>query len=145
MKVLFLSVPTGQGHHQTAKAVLEYFKSNEDVECRFLDVVDDVSPMLADSLQQGYLLSTKMTPRIYGRIYDMADQRNQEKSDQEKRSHTPALADDSPAYTQGLDRSQDGGRQEDREQLPCPPGTDLHGKGRGASGSAGRVASQLSP
>lgn len=80
MKVLFLSVPTGQGHHQTAKAVLEYFKNNEDVECRFLDVVDDVSPMLADSLQQGYLLSTKMTPRIYGRIYDMADQRNQEKN-----------------------------------------------------------------
>lgn len=80
MKVLFLSVPTGQGHHQTAKAVLEYFKENENVECRFLDVVDDVSPVLADSLQQGYLLSTKMAPHIYGRIYTMADQRNTEKN-----------------------------------------------------------------
>ncbi len=80
MKVLFLSVPTGQGHHQTAKAVLEYFKNNENVECRFLDVVDDVSPMLADSLQQGYLLSTKMTPRIYGHFYDKAVQRNPEKN-----------------------------------------------------------------
>lgn len=80
MKVLFLSVPTGQGHHQTAKAVVEYFKGNEDVECRFLDVVDDISPMLADSLQQGYLLSTKMTPHIYGRIYNMVDQRNAEKN-----------------------------------------------------------------
>ncbi|MBR7164239.1 MAG: glycosyltransferase [Clostridia bacterium] len=80
MKVLFLSVPTGQGHHQTAKAVVEYFKSNEEVECRFLDVMDNVSPILADSLQQGYLLSTKMTPHIYGRFYDLADQRNYTKN-----------------------------------------------------------------
>lgn len=76
MKVLFLSVPTGQGHHQTAKAVLEYFKSNQEVECRFLDIMDNVSPMLADSIQQGYLLSTKVTPHIYGRFYDMADKRD---------------------------------------------------------------------
>ena len=61
MKVLFLSVPTGQGHHQTAKAVLEYFEGNEDVECRFLDVVDNTSTFLADSLQKGYLLSTTVT------------------------------------------------------------------------------------
>lgn len=76
MKVLFLSVPTGQGHHQTAKALLEYFKDNEMVECRFLDIMDNVSPYLADSIQQGYLLSTKVTPHIYGRFYDMADRRD---------------------------------------------------------------------
>ncbi len=76
MKVLFLSVPTGQGHHQTAKAVLEYFKGNEDVECRFLDIMDYISPVLAESLQKGYLLSTKMTPHVYGRFYDIADRRD---------------------------------------------------------------------
>ncbi len=75
MKVLFLSVPTGQGHHQTAKAVLEHFKSYEDVECRFLDIMDHVSPILAESLQKGYLLSTKVAPGIYGRFYDLADRR----------------------------------------------------------------------
>ncbi|MBE7047821.1 MAG: glycosyltransferase [Ruminococcaceae bacterium] len=76
MKVLFLSVPTGQGHHQTAKAVLEYFKENENVECRFLDLVDNTSPFLAESLQKGYLLSTKVTPKMYGTFYDMADRRD---------------------------------------------------------------------
>ncbi len=75
MKVLFLSVPTGHGHHQTAKAVVEYFKANENVECRFLDVVDNISPVLAESLQKGYLLSTKVTPRAYGTIYDIIDRR----------------------------------------------------------------------
>lgn len=76
MKVLFLSVPTGQGHHQTAKAVLEYFEGNEDVECRFLDVVDNTSTFLADSLQKGYLLSTTVTPKVYGTFYDLADKRD---------------------------------------------------------------------
>ena len=79
MKVLFLSVPTGHGHHQTAKAVLEYFQGNENVECRFLDVLDNTSPVLADSMQQGYLLSTKVTPRMFGRFYNLADRRNTEK------------------------------------------------------------------
>ena len=79
MKVLFLSVPTGHGHHQTAKAVLENFQGNEDVECRFLDVLDNTSPVLADSMQQGYLLSTKVTPRMFGRFYNLADRRNTEK------------------------------------------------------------------
>ncbi len=79
MKVLFLSVPTGQGHHQAAKAVLDAFRGNEDVECRFLDVFDHVSPMLAESLQTGYLLSTKVTPRVFGTFYDLADKRDYNK------------------------------------------------------------------
>lgn len=76
---MFLSVPTGQGHHQTAKAVQEYFKDNEAVECRFLDIIDYVSPVLADSLQRGYLLSTKVTPKVYGTMYDLADRRDYSK------------------------------------------------------------------
>ncbi len=81
MKILFLSVPTGQGHHQTAKAVVEHFQGNEEVECRFLDVVDNISPVLADSLQKGYLLSTKMTPRVYGTLYDLTDKRDHTKEE----------------------------------------------------------------
>ena len=80
MKILFLSVPTGYGHHQAAKAVLECLQGNEDIECRFLDVFDHISPVLADSLQRGYLFSTKVTPRMYGTFYDMADHRNAAKN-----------------------------------------------------------------
>lgn len=79
MKVLFLSVPTGQGHHQAAKAVLEFFKDYQDVECRFLDIIDYTSSLLAESIQRGYLLSTKVTPKMYGTIYDMADRRDYSK------------------------------------------------------------------
>lgn len=80
MKVLFLSVPTGQGHHQTAKAVLEYFKNDDSVECEFLDVVDNTSPFLAEHLQKGYLFSTTMAPWVYGTFYDMADKRDASKA-----------------------------------------------------------------
>ncbi|MBE7021981.1 MAG: glycosyltransferase [Ruminococcaceae bacterium] len=80
MKILFLSVPTGQGHHQAAKAVLEYFQQDDSVECRFLDVVDNTSSFLADSLQKGYLISTTVAPKMYGTFYDMADRRNYSKS-----------------------------------------------------------------
>ena len=80
MKVLFLSVPTGQGHHQTAKAVLEYFKNDDSVTCEFLDVVDNTSPFLAEHLQKGYLFSTTMAPRVYGTFYDMADKRDASKA-----------------------------------------------------------------
>ncbi len=79
MKVLFLSVPTGHGHHQAASAVLEFFKDQENVECRFLDVFDNASPVLADSLSKGYLFSTKHAPNMYGHIYGLAEKRNAEK------------------------------------------------------------------
>lgn len=80
MRILFLSVPTGQGHHQTCKALEEYCSNIKGVECLTLDVVDNVRPLLADSLSNAYLLSTKMTPGVYGRIYGMAERRDYTKT-----------------------------------------------------------------
>lgn len=79
MKLLFLSVPTGQGHNQVAIALENYYKNGTQVECRTLDVFDNVNPFLSDSVQRTYLLSTKMTPKMYGTIYGIADKRNANK------------------------------------------------------------------
>lgn len=76
MKLLFLSVPTGHGHHQVAAALESYFKNQDGVECKTLDVFENVNHFLGDSLQRSYLLSTKMVPEVYGTFYDIADRRN---------------------------------------------------------------------
>ena len=40
----------------------------------------------------------------------------------ERRSHAPPVADDHPAHAQGMDRAQDGGRQEDGRLVALAPG-----------------------
>ncbi len=79
MKLLFLSVTAGQGHHQVALALEKHFESLGDIECRTIDVFDNVNPLLCDSLQRTYLLSTKVTPKVYGKFYDIADKRDSNK------------------------------------------------------------------
>lgn len=75
MKILFLSVPTGGGHHQAAKAMQGYFADRNDVECRVLDIAENVNSALAEALSKGYILTTTITPKIYGSLYDLLDMR----------------------------------------------------------------------
>lgn len=72
MKVLLMSVSTGQGHHQAAKAVVAALEK-QGVLCNTLDVYEYISPVYSDSLSKGYLLSTKVSPREYGRMYRWAE------------------------------------------------------------------------
>ncbi len=73
MKVLFLSVPTGGGHHQAAKALQWYFQDKENVECKILDVAENVNNLVKDMISKGYILSTTIFPKIYGSLYDILD------------------------------------------------------------------------
>lgn len=75
MKILFLSVPTGGGHHQAAKAMETYFAGKSGVECRMLDIAENVNSALAEAVSKGYILSTTITPKIYGSLYDLLDTR----------------------------------------------------------------------
>ncbi len=75
MKVLFLSIPTGGGHHQAAKAMESYFAGRRDVECRMLDMAENVNSTLAEAVSKGYILSTTITPKLYGSLYDLLDTR----------------------------------------------------------------------
>jgi len=78
MKVLILSVTAGQGHHQSAKAVMEYLVAN-NVECVMLDTFEYINPILSESIARGYLISTKFTPAVYGKLYRLAEKK--EKND----------------------------------------------------------------
>ena len=69
MKVLILTVSTGQGHKQTAMAVSEYFEKQGE-ECILLDAYKYISPFLSDSLERGYLLTTHYLPKTYGTVYE---------------------------------------------------------------------------
>ncbi|MDO5397109.1 MAG: glycosyltransferase [bacterium] len=68
MKILIMSVRAGYGHHSTGKAIIEYLK-NAGHECEMLDIFDYINPILGNSIQDGYLLSTKYLSSYYGRIY----------------------------------------------------------------------------
>ena len=60
---IFLSVTAGQGHNQTGKAAMECLLENK-VECVMLDAFEYINPFLKESISQGYLLSTKLTPAL---------------------------------------------------------------------------------
>ncbi len=73
MKVLFLSVPAGGGHHQTAKAMTDYFAEFVNVETKILDVAENVNIVLKELISKGYILSTTIFPKAYSAIYDILD------------------------------------------------------------------------
>lgn len=83
MKVLIVSVKTGYGHHSTAKAIINYL-SEKGVDCEMLDTFEYINPLLADSIDNGYMFSTKYFPETYGKAYDKLD-RHDEKWDR----HSP--------------------------------------------------------
>lgn len=72
MKILLLSITAGQGHHQTAKAVAEYFRKNSH-EAVQLDCYEYLSPMLKEAISSGYLVSTKYTPKLWGKFYTLME------------------------------------------------------------------------
>jgi len=72
LKVLFLSVTAGQGHHQAARAAMEALYEY-NVESMMLDTFEYINPVLSESIARGYLISTKFTPKVYGRIYRTAE------------------------------------------------------------------------
>jgi processive 1,2-diacylglycerol beta-glucosyltransferase len=80
MKVLILTISAGQGHNQTASAIAESLKS-KGVDCTVLDAYKYINKFLSESVEKGYLLSTKYTPLVYGRAYRLLELK-------EKRRHS---------------------------------------------------------
>lgn len=72
MRVLFLSVTAGYGHHQAANVLIEYLR-DKGVNCKMIDTFEYINPILSESIAKGYLISTKFTPAIYGKFYRLAD------------------------------------------------------------------------
>lgn len=76
MKVLIISVKIGYGHHSAANAIIEYL-SDQGVTCEMLDAFEYINPYLADSIENGYLFSTKYFPEIFGKAYDKLDKHDE--------------------------------------------------------------------
>ena len=79
MRVLILSVTAGQGHHQTAKAIMTYLQE-KNIECVMLDTFEYINPILSESIAKGYLISTKFTPAVYGNLYRLAEKKEKTNS-----------------------------------------------------------------
>lgn len=71
-KILILTITAGMGHNTTAKAIKDELTA-KGVDCRIIDVYEYISPMLRDTVNKGYLLSTSMIPVTYGRAYRFAE------------------------------------------------------------------------
>lgn len=72
MKILLLSITAGQGHHQTAKAISEYFQKRGH-ETVTLDCYEYLSPPLKEAISGGYLVSTKYVPQLWGKFYSLLE------------------------------------------------------------------------
>ncbi|MDO5478330.1 MAG: galactosyldiacylglycerol synthase, partial [Clostridia bacterium] len=74
MKFLILSVTAGQGHHKCAKALSDaLIKKGHTAET--LDVYKYALSPLGETIDKGYLFSTKHMPELFGTFYRMADER----------------------------------------------------------------------
>lgn len=74
MKILILSVKAGMGHHATGMALKNEFEAH-GAACVMLDAFEYVTPILSETISRGYLLSTKLTPKMYGQFYRMAEKK----------------------------------------------------------------------
>ena len=75
MKAIILTISTGGGHHTATRAIDAHLK-NLGIETITIDAYRYFSSLLSNTVEKGYLLSTKYAPRIYGRFYRMAEKMN---------------------------------------------------------------------
>lgn len=78
MKVLILTITTGQGHNQVAKSIAESLEKHWQVESRCLDAFEYISQGLKEIVSRGYLMSAKRLPKVYGKAYRLAEKREPE-------------------------------------------------------------------
>ena len=57
-----------------AKVIMNHLQKHK-IECTLLDTLEYINPILGESVDKGYLYSTKFTPNVYGKIYDLVDNR----------------------------------------------------------------------
>lgn len=76
MKALIMSVKAGFGHHSTGQAVIDGLKAR-GMECSMLDIFEYINPLLGETVQDGYLFSTKYLKEVYGRVYGKFDERDE--------------------------------------------------------------------
>ncbi len=72
MRILIVSVTTGYGHHSTAAAIAEEFKSR-GAEVVVTDLYEYCSTFMYNAMDKGYLFSTRHLRRPYSQTYTMLE------------------------------------------------------------------------
>ena len=85
MRLLILSCNTGEGHNSAAKAIREYFLSNND-ECDIKDALAFWSPEKSRLIRKGHVLIYRKFPKLFGVSYRFEE------------NHPPKEGDDSLIY-----------------------------------------------
>lgn len=75
MKVLILSISTGQGHHATGQAIQNTFQEM-GIQCETLDAYEYIKPLLSELVSKGYLISTSYVPKLSSKLYDIIWKKN---------------------------------------------------------------------
>ena len=75
MKVLILSISTGQGHHATGEAIRSRFEE-KGVKCRIIDAYEYIDPRLSKLVSRGYSVSTNQFPTFSSTAYNLAVKKN---------------------------------------------------------------------
>ena len=76
MRVLLLSVTAGFGHHATAKAVSDRLKARGAV-VDTIDVYEVINRFIKETIDKGYLFSSKHTKELYRLFYSLAENHGQ--------------------------------------------------------------------
>ncbi len=76
MRVLLLSVTAGFGHHATAKAVSDLLKERGAV-VDTIDVYEVINRFIKETIDKGYLFSSKHTKELYRLFYSLAENSGQ--------------------------------------------------------------------
>ncbi len=75
MKVIILTLSTGNGHHKAAAALCEYLKSR-DTDAVIIDAYKYFNKYLSNLIEKGYLLATKYAPYMYGKFYRLIEKQD---------------------------------------------------------------------
>ncbi|MGE5472933.1 MAG: MGDG synthase family glycosyltransferase [Ignavibacteriales bacterium] len=74
MNILFLSVSAGGGHMKAAEALKAYVEESfEGSKTILLDTLKYINPIINKLVIGGYLSTVQITPKLYGRLYDLAE------------------------------------------------------------------------
>ena len=74
MNVLILTASTGGGHIRASNALKNYFKEKDKaINVNVVDTFKYINPLLDKTVSNGYLYLAKKTPKLYGKLYKLSN------------------------------------------------------------------------
>ena len=86
MNVLILTAATGGGHIRASNALKNYFKEKDKaINVNVVDTFKYINPLLDKTVSNGYLYLAKKTPKLYGKLYKLSNDKPMMMTDKELR------------------------------------------------------------